>query len=78
MPYNEASYKASQKYRANNIKRVPLDMQLTDYNKLKAHAEARSESVNGFVKRAILETMQRDAAAPEDNGRVPGTKKEDA
>ncbi len=60
MPYNEASYKASQKYRANNIKRVPLDMQITNYEKVKAHAEARGESVNGFIKRAIQETMERD------------------
>lgn len=60
MPYNEASYKASQKYRASNIKRVPLDMQIADYEKLKAHTEARHEPVNGFIKRAISETMERD------------------
>lgn len=27
---------------------------------IQAHAEARSESVNGFINRAILETMERD------------------
>lgn len=31
---------------------------------IKAHAEARGESVNAFVGRAIEETMQRDKAAP--------------
>lgn len=31
---------------------------------IKAHAEARSESVNGFINRAISETMERDNAAP--------------
>ena len=31
---------------------------------IKAHAEARSESVNGFINRAIEETMERDKAAP--------------
>ena len=30
---------------------------------IKAHAEARGESVNGFINRAILETMERDKAA---------------
>ena len=60
MPYNEASYKASQKYRASNIKRVPFDIQIADYEKLKAHAEKRDESVNGFIKRAIRETIERD------------------
>ena len=53
MPYNEIAYKASQKYKAGNIKRVPLDMQKSTYEEIKAHAEAHSESVNGFIKRAI-------------------------
>ena len=60
MPYNETAYKASQKYKAGNIKRVPLDMQKSVYEEIKAHAEAHSESVNGFIKRAIQETMERD------------------
>ena len=64
MPYNEIAYKASQKYKAGNIKRVPLDMQKSTYEEIKAHAEARSESVNGFIKRAISETMERDNGAP--------------
>lgn len=63
MPYSEASYKASQKYRANKIKRVPLDMQIADYEKLKSYSESRSESVNGFIKRAISEAMERDGGA---------------
>ncbi len=31
---------------------------------IRAHAEARGESVNGFINRAIQETMERDNAAP--------------
>ena len=31
---------------------------------IKAHAEAQGESVNGFINRAIDETMERDSAAP--------------
>ena len=31
---------------------------------IKAHAEARNESVNGFINRAIDEAMERDNAAP--------------
>ena len=30
-------------------------------DEIKAHAEARGESVNGLVGRAIAETMERDA-----------------
>ena len=66
MAYNETAYKASQKYKAGNIKRVPLDMQKSRYEEIKAHAEVRGESVNGFIKRAISETMERDDAALEE------------
>ena len=52
------------KYAKENLKRVPLDMQKATYEEIKAHAEARSESVNGFIKRAISETIERDNAAP--------------
>ncbi len=38
-------------------------MQISDYDKLKRHAEARDQSVNGFIKRAISETMERDKTA---------------
>lgn len=30
---------------------------------IQTHAEARGESVNGFINRAISETMERDGAA---------------
>jgi len=53
MAYNESSYKASQKYKANNIKRVPLDMQMSEYEQLKTAADEAGESVNGFIKIAI-------------------------
>ena len=32
---------------------------------VQAHAEARGESVNGFINRAIAETMERDNAVPD-------------
>ncbi len=51
--YNEKTYKANVKYRAENIKRVPLDIQLAEYERIKAHAQSNGETVNGFIKRAI-------------------------
>ena len=64
MPRSKASNEAQYRYNASHIKRVPLDLQKSTYEEIKAHAEARSESVNGFIKRAISETMERDNAAP--------------
>lgn len=58
--YTEKGYQASVKYKAQKIKRVPLDMQITEYEKVKAYAQAQGESVNGFIKQAIRERMERD------------------
>lgn len=49
------------RYAAKNLKRVPLDMQRAQYKVVQAHAQAQGESVNGFIKRAIQETMERDS-----------------
>ncbi len=51
-------------YAKEKLKRIPLDVPKSTYEEIKAHAEARSESVNGFVKRAISEAMERDKTAP--------------
>lgn len=47
-------------YAKENLKRIPLDVPISDYEQIKAHAETLKESVNGFIKRAITETMKRD------------------
>lgn len=49
-------------YQKAKLKRIPLDVPISDYEKIKQHAEEKSESVNGFIKRAIVETMERDNA----------------
>lgn len=61
MPYNESSYKSSVAYKMKNIKRVPLDMQISEYELLKSAAMARGEKVNEYIKNAIRERMKRDA-----------------
>ena len=35
-------------------------MERDRYEAIQAHAEAQGESVNGFINRAITETMERD------------------
>ena len=55
---NKKAYNA--KYKRENLKRVPLDIQKSKYEQIKEHAESHSETVNGFIKRAIDETMERD------------------
>lgn len=40
-------------YAKEKLKRIPLDVPKTTYEEIKTHAEAHSESANGFIKRAI-------------------------
>ena len=47
-------------YAKTHLKRVPLDLQIDRYNEIKIYAQSNGETVNGFIKRAIGEAMDRD------------------
>lgn len=47
---------------AEKLDRVNLTMPKGQKEIIKAHAEAQGESLNGFINRAISETMERDNA----------------
>ena len=53
MPRSKASNEAQYRYNASHLKRVPLDLKLSDYEELKQAAAAAGLSVNGFIKAAI-------------------------
>ena len=53
--------KAVNKYNSANYDSLRIVVPKGQKDKIKAHAEKRGESINGFVGRAISETMQRDA-----------------
>ena len=54
-----AQKKAQQRYMDKfAVARVRIERD--KYDEIKAHAEARGESVNGFIGRAISEAIQRD------------------
>lgn len=48
------------KYAKEHLKRVPLDLQIEDYERVKAYTKRTGETVNGFIKRAIREAMKND------------------
>lgn len=62
MPTSKAQQRAVNKYVANNYDRVLVTMPKGEKDKIRSHAESRGESVNGFIGRAISETMERDKA----------------
>lgn len=49
------------RYEAKAYDKTLLRLYKGELDKVRAHAAARGESLNGFVNRAIRETMQRDA-----------------
>ena len=57
---SEAQRRAVAKYNAANYDRVELRMDKGRKDEVKAHAETQGESLNAFINRAILETMERD------------------
>ena len=60
MPPSEAQKRASKKYCEDKLERLNIRVPKGDKDKIQAHADARDESINGFVLRAIRETMERD------------------
>ena len=65
MTVSKAQQKAVHKYVKANYDRVELTLPKGKKDVIKAHAEARGESVNAFIGRAIDETMERDKAVDE-------------
>ena len=65
MPASKAQQKAVHKYTKENYDRFLVTMKPKGYlETVKAHAAAQGESVNGFINRAIIETIDRDRQAP--------------
>ena len=54
------SYESIKRYEDKAYDKVLVRFPKGKKDIIKAHAEAHSESVNGFINRAIEETMERD------------------
>ncbi len=60
MPMTDERKQYLYDYQKKKLKRIPLDVPIEVYEKIRQHAEEKSESVSGFIKRAIAETMERE------------------
>lgn len=60
MAVSKAQQQATAKYEAKAYDKVLLRMPKGQREQIQAHAEARGESVNGFINRAIKETVARE------------------
>lgn len=60
MPVSKAQQKAVTKYMKQNYDEIKVRVSKGQKDVIQSHAAARGESVNGFIGRAITETMNRD------------------
>ena len=58
--YTEARRRANEKYNAKAYEEIKVRVYTGKKSKVRAHAEQQGESLNGFINRAIDETMERD------------------
>ena len=62
MPEISTKAKYDIEYAKNKLKRIPLDVQKEKSEEIKAAATAAGESVNGYIKKAVDQRMERDNA----------------
>ena len=58
------SYESIKRYEDKAYDKVLVRFPKGKKDIIKAHAEAHSESVNGFINRALDEAIERDESAP--------------
>lgn len=59
--YSQAQNKATQKYVKNNYDSFIVRAPKGKKDIIRAHAEQQGESLNGFINRAIDETIERES-----------------
>ena len=60
MPTTKAQQRAVAKYMKENYDNFQLRMPKGKKDKIKTHAEQNGESLNGFINRAIDETIEKE------------------
>ena len=66
MPLSEQRKEYLYEYQNTKLKRIPLDVQKEKYEEISAAAESKGETVNGYIKKAIDERMERDNRASQE------------
>ena len=60
MTVSKAQQKAVSKYTKENYDEIKVRVEKGQKDIIKAHAESKGESLNGFINRAISETMEKE------------------
>jgi uncharacterized protein (DUF1778 family) len=60
MPKTQKQQEAANRYLQEKVDVISLRVKKGQKSEIQAHAQRRNESLNGFVTRAIAETLKRD------------------
>lgn len=60
MGYSETKKQYNLEYAKKKLKRIPLDVQIEKYEEIKCAATNANKTVNGYIKEAIDEKIQRE------------------
>ena len=60
MPLSEKKKASNAKWDSANLKRLSLALPVDDFSQMQEHIKQTGETQNGFIKRAIKETMSND------------------
>lgn len=63
---SEAQKKAVAKYNSANYEQILVRVAKGEKGRMTAHAEAQGESLNAFINRAIIYTMEQDKSNTEE------------
>lgn len=74
MNYNEKKYNYNNEYKKRNYKRIPFDVPIPDYERIKNAAVISKQSVNGFIKDCIFLRL----SELEKTGTIPGKAETDS
>lgn len=61
MPLTDAQKQARYNYAKKSLKRIPLDVRKEKYEEIRTAANNAGESVNGYIKKAIDERIERNS-----------------
>ena len=61
MTYNPKQKEYTIKYAREKLKRIPLDVQLSDYETIRKAATAQNESINGYIKKAVFARIKAES-----------------
>lgn len=57
---NKKKIKYIMQYAKDNYKRIPLDVRIEDYERFLKASQKANESLNGYIKKAINERIERE------------------